>query len=674
MSATMENFCAEVLPHMVSDGETHIHDLDETMYGGTLTVKDKEVSYGEVVFGKPDVFFAPIPHMFPLSGNDGKSNMFANAVKWSFPFLNKVRRMRSIDKLVAGTTDISQLQKDVVRDSKGMKGHLNLTYNDVKENEEPKVQSEVGTREEPPVKPANEENSDKVDERPDDTKDSLFSGKDDVVNESDYFGSENESDLACDMGSPVFTVKKPLPSTREEVKDESVCDTSNEVIAPTQMRESSDPISTVGLVEVDNLSSPVIPSGQVPAQETTVTAEEANAMDSSQDADDNIVCPDNAASPNTSKPDEDQIMDTVNAPQDESTINEEDAVPQTMNSSGIDSNVLSSPSPSSLLHEHDKHVGEGDTISGDVPEKEHGDDNVIYNQEVIKLNKDLNLERDIGSDCVIQAKGQSKLVVSVQSDLEKMRLVQKLFREAAACKGWSSELTRIPLVELEKCDVELITEKNYTRYVGTIDGNLDVYLQGGEGSEPYIGDSQEEDQSANAALNQPMDENDGPSLENLSQIPQRVPAVTPQPQIVHDAVKPVKPQTAWKRTSNTSKLSKKQKVTHHDDMQPSEPQQKQSKKNAERKSPPIKKEKSAGKKSAKVKQEAMQVKPSTSGIPKQTKSKKSAKSKISSVGDDEDSGELLLESLMRTEKMEEDDSNREEFSMLCFVICNVLLK
>ena len=81
----------------------------------------------------------------------------------------------------------------------------------------------------------------------------------------------------------------------------------------------------------------------------------------------------------------------------------------------------------------------GDTISGDDPEKEYGDDNVIYNQEVIKLNKDLNLERDIGSDCVIQAKGQSKLVVLVQSDLEKMRLVQKLLRKAAAFKGWSSE-------------------------------------------------------------------------------------------------------------------------------------------------------------------------------------------------------------------------------------------
>ena len=279
------------------------------------------------------------------------------------------------------------------------------------------------------------------------------------MNESDYFSSQNESDLESVMGSPVFTVKQPLTSIHEEVEDESICDTSNEVIVPTQMRENCDPISTVGLVEVYNLSSPVIPSGLVPLQETTMTAEEANAIASSQDADDNIVCPENADSPNTSKPDEDQIMDTVNAPQDESIINDEDAVPQTMNSSGIDSNVLSSPSPSSLLHEHDEHVGEGDTISGDVPEKEHGNDNVIYNQEVIKLNKDLNLERDIGSDCVIQAKGQSKLVVSVQSDLEEMRLVQKLFREAAAFKGWSLELTRIPLVELEKCDVELITER-----------------------------------------------------------------------------------------------------------------------------------------------------------------------------------------------------------------------
>ena len=49
--------------------------------------------------------------MFPLSGNDGKSNMFANAVKWSFPFLNKVRRMRSIDKLVAGMTGMTIVKR-----------------------------------------------------------------------------------------------------------------------------------------------------------------------------------------------------------------------------------------------------------------------------------------------------------------------------------------------------------------------------------------------------------------------------------------------------------------------------------------------------------------------------------------------------------------------------------
>ena len=402
------------------------------------------------------------------------------------------------------------------------------------------------------------------------------------------------------------------------------------------MRENSDPISTVRLIEVNNLSSPVIPSGQVPPEENTITAEEANAIYSSQDADENIVCPENDDSPNSSKPDKDQIMKSENAPQEDSTINEEDAVPQSMNSSGIDSNVLSSPSPSSLLHEHDKHIGEGegDTISGDVPEKEPGNDNVIYNQEVIKLNKNLNLESDIGSDC---AKGQSKVVVSVQSDLEKMRLVQKLFREAAAFKGWSLKLTRIPLAQLKRCDVELITEKNYTQYVGTIDGNLDVYLQGVVGSEPYIGDSQEEDQSANATLNQLMEEKDGPSLENLSQIPQAVAAIKLQPQIGNADDKPVKPQTAWKHTSNTSKLSKKHKVTHHDNMQPSELQPKKPKKDAGNKTAAVEKEKPAAKKSVKPKEEPMEVKLSTSRVANQMKSKKSAKSKNSSVGDDEDS-------------------------------------
>ena len=352
-----------------------------------------------------------------------------------------------------------------------------------------------------------------------------------------------------------------------------------------------------------------------------------------------------------------------NPVQDDSNINEEDAIPQSMNSSGIDSNVLSSCSPSSPLHEHDEHIveGQGDNISGDLPEEEPGNDNVIYNQEVIKLNKDLNFERDIGSDCVIQAQGQSKVVVSVQSDLEKMKLVQKLFREAAAFKGWSLELTRIPLVEIEWCNVELITEKNYTKYVGKIDENLDVYLQGGEGSEPNIGE--EQSQFANATLNQPIKDNDGLSLENMSQMPAVVPAIKLQPDIATYEDEPMKPQTAWKHTSNRFKLSKKQKVTHHDEeMQPSQSQPKKPKKATENKTPAVKTEKSAGKKSAKPKEQPMEVKPSTSGV-KETKSKKSSKSKNSSVGDDEGSGELLLESLMQTEKMEVDDSNREDFSM-----------
>ena len=77
----------------------------------------------------------------------------------------------------------------------------------------------------------------------------------------------------------------------------------------------------------------------------------------------------------------------------------------------------------------------------------------------------------------------------------------------------------------------------------------------------------------------------------------------------------------------------------------------------------MKREKSAAKKSEKPKDVPMEVIPSTSGVVKQTKSKKSAKSKKSTV-DIDDSGELLLESLMWTEKMETEDNPRDEFGML----------
>ena len=45
-SKTMSTFLDDVLPHMVSDTVTHNHPLDESMYGGTLTLGGKEVSFG----------------------------------------------------------------------------------------------------------------------------------------------------------------------------------------------------------------------------------------------------------------------------------------------------------------------------------------------------------------------------------------------------------------------------------------------------------------------------------------------------------------------------------------------------------------------------------------------------------------------------------------------------
>ena len=63
-SLAMVNFCETVLPHMVHEVGSHTHQLDETIYGGTLSLDNVEVSYGDVVYGKTDSFVAPFPHMF----------------------------------------------------------------------------------------------------------------------------------------------------------------------------------------------------------------------------------------------------------------------------------------------------------------------------------------------------------------------------------------------------------------------------------------------------------------------------------------------------------------------------------------------------------------------------------------------------------------------------------
>ena len=63
-SQTMTTFMNDVSSHMVSDNVTHTHTLDESVYGGTLTLGGQEVSFGQVMFGKSDSFAVPIPVMF----------------------------------------------------------------------------------------------------------------------------------------------------------------------------------------------------------------------------------------------------------------------------------------------------------------------------------------------------------------------------------------------------------------------------------------------------------------------------------------------------------------------------------------------------------------------------------------------------------------------------------
>ena len=665
-SLAMVNFCETVLPHMVHEVESHTHDLDETMYGGTLTLENKEVSYGSVVYGQTDSFVAPFPHMFPVIGGLGQSKMNESpqVPKSSFPSFTKVRKKRGLDKYVTGTPDLSKLKMDVVMQSKSSRGHLNIQMQEPAEssNQESEDKPEGEVDQQPVEKP--------VEENLNETKESLFSGRNEV-NESDYFASAPESELEASAGSPVFTSKIPLPTIPEkDNNEESQSDTSNELIPPTQVK--SDPISTVGLVEVDNLSSPVIPSGQVPNEESTVSVVagsvpdsskdeneemdvtyEHNVPDSSQDRENNFQ-PFEAINQEDASRSEDMEADQEVNIQESSNIDEEQVhtIMETqeqptpnMDSSGKESNELKPAC--ALLHDNHNNSDQGVITKngGGSPE------GTIFNQEVIKLKKDLFVEKEVGSDCLIQAEGQSRVVVSVQSDIEKMKLVQKLFREAACFKGWSSEITKIPLVTLERCEIEVVTEKNYNQYVATVDGNLDVCLQGGgEGGEPEITNNDNVDK---AVLG-----DEGPSLEFMLQV-------------LHDDVnnvkkEPVKIPTARKCTAKTSKQPKRKKVTDDEETDtPLVSLPKKSKKSSSKIKTEVQMQESPPKKTKPVNIPSDDVKPSTSGLEKKKKSsKKSSNTVRSSVIEEPKSDELLLESLLRSEKKENADMNEEQFRML----------
>ena len=87
-----------------------------------------------------------------------------------------------------------------------------------------------------------------VEQAADDTKDSLFSGNPEYAQESDYFATDGEAGSS----SPVFRA--------DDGNKNAQVDTSNEIICLTQRNNGSDPISTVGLVEVEARSSPMVPS------------------------------------------------------------------------------------------------------------------------------------------------------------------------------------------------------------------------------------------------------------------------------------------------------------------------------------------------------------------------------------------------------------------------------
>ena len=211
-----------------------------------------------------------------------KLNEAPQVHKTSFPSFKKARRKRksTLDKYVKGTQDLSKLKMDVVMQQKSSRGQLNATMQEPAE-----VNVEVSSKQDSEDNPEGEVDQQAM-EKPvqanlNETNDSLFSGQD-AANESDYFVSAPESELEASVGSPVFTSKNHLPPIPEDMKNEDAqSDTSNEVIAPTQVK--SDPISTVGLIEVDNLSSPIIPSGQVPHDESTVSAPNGSAPESSKD-------------------------------------------------------------------------------------------------------------------------------------------------------------------------------------------------------------------------------------------------------------------------------------------------------------------------------------------------------------------------------------------------------
>ena len=127
------------------------------------------------------------------------------------------------------------------------------------------------------------------------------------------------------------------------------------------------------------------------------------------------------------------------------------------------------------------------------------------------------------------------------------------------------------MVELDRCNVELVTENNYQQYITTVDGSLDVFIKGGVGpdgmdkeeqlqSVPATQMSHDNSDGHNTTLNAPFEE-DEPTLELLSQVAHVMTGHQPNSDGNNKPPKPLRHQTAWKRTANSTKPSKKHQTT-----------------------------------------------------------------------------------------------------------------
>ena len=184
---------------------------------------------------------------------------------------------------------------------------------------------------------------------------------------------------------------------------------------------------------------------------------------------------------------------------------------------------------------------------------------------------------------------------------------------------------------------------------------MDVFLKGGDGADatdkeeqlqsvPATQTSHDNSDGHDTTLNAPFEE-DEPTLELLSQVAHAMTGHQPNSDGNNKLSKPLRHQTARKRTANSTKPSKKPKTSGNRKAAASDA--------LDPKTPPT------------VKPRETNVgKPSKNTAEKPAKSKKPSRSKKSdAIEEQEAEHELLLEALMRSEKDDGNGNTNDNFGM-----------